>query len=432
MKYSLLKSQKKFLEVPHNLEMDVCVYQGGFGSGKTWAGSLLGLLLALKFPGITGLVGAQTYALVRDTTLLAYFEHLENFGMFEGKDYIFNKSEQKIILKNGSVIMFRHFDEPNRLKSLNLGFVEIEEMSDIPYSTFKMLLGRMRQHIRPEWKSFKYRLFGHTNPEIQKGWVYKTFAQPKHPNFRLIQAPSTENIHLPKAYLENMKNLYDQNYYNINVLGHFGDFGEGNLVVKNFDENNVKNLCYRGDLPLHLSCDFNVDPMCWILAYKDAARVYIIDEIVLENTTTVRACEEFYRRYPMQRGKIIINGDASGDNRSCTSEYTNYILMRRTLSELGYRSVEVAIRTFNPPVKNRINAFNCLVKTQKGLRRLFIDPKCEKLLYNINNLRYREGTSIIDLPPYYKIKQEPESKFLGHPFDAASYLAEYYFPITLA
>ena len=42
MNYTLLKSQKKFLEVPHDLEMDVCVYQGGFGSGKTWAGSLLG------------------------------------------------------------------------------------------------------------------------------------------------------------------------------------------------------------------------------------------------------------------------------------------------------------------------------------------------------------------------------------------------------
>ena len=73
--------KSKILEVPHGLDMDVCVYQGGFGSGKTWAGSLLGVLLALKFPGITGLVGAQTYSLVRDTTLSTYFEHLENFGM---------------------------------------------------------------------------------------------------------------------------------------------------------------------------------------------------------------------------------------------------------------------------------------------------------------------------------------------------------------
>jgi len=429
MKYELLKSQKKFLEVPHGYDMDVCVYQGGFGSGKTWAGSLLGVLLALKFPGIMGLVGAQTYSLVRDTTLSTYFEHLENFGMRDGKDYFFNKSAQKLEFKNGSVILFRHFDEPNKLKSLNLGFVEMEEMSDIPYDTFKMLLGRMRQHISPAWKDFKYRVFGHTNPETRKGWIYRTFVASKRQNFRLIQAPSTENIHLPKAFLENMKNLYDENYYKMNVLGRFDD-STNNLAVKNFDLNNLRKLCYRSDLPLHISCDFNVDPMCWILAYKDAERAYFFDEIILENTTTVQTCEEFARRYGGHRARIIINGDASGDNRSCTSEYTNYLLMKRCFSNLGFRQVDIEIRGFNPPIKNRISAFNCLIKSQNGARRLFIDPKCEKLLYNIENLKYREGSSILDLPGYQKIRSQPETKFLGHPFDAASYLVEYYFPIV--
>lgn len=429
MKYELLKSQKKFLEVPHDLEMDVCVYQGGFGSGKTWAGSLLGVLLALKFPGVTGLVGAQTYSLVRDTTLSSYFEHLENFGMKSGKDYFYNKSDQKLEFQNGSRILFRHFDEPNKLKSLNLGFVEMEEMSDIPYDTFKMLLGRMRQHISPAWKDFKYRVFGHTNPETRKGWIYRTFVASKRPNFRLIQAPSTENIHLPKAFLENMKNLYDENYYKMNVLGRFDD-STNNLAVKNFDLKNLRKLCYRSDLPLHISCDFNVDPMCWILAYKDAERAYFFDEIILENTTTVQTCEEFARRYGGHRARIIINGDASGDNRSCTSEYTNYLLMKRCFSNLGFRQVDIEIRGFNPPIKNRISAFNCLVKSQNGTRRLFIDPKCEKLLYNIENLKYREGSSILDLPGYQKIRSQPETKFLGHPFDAASYLVEYYFPIV--
>ena len=429
MKYELLKSQKKFLEVPHDLEMDVCVYQGGFGSGKTWAGSLLGVLLALKFPGVTGLVGAQTYSLVRDTTLSSYFEHLENFGMKSGKDYFYNKSDQKLEFQNGSRILFRHFDEPNKLKSLNLGFVEMEEMSDIPYDTFKMLLGRMRQHISPAWKGFKYRVFGHTNPETRKGWIYRTFVASKRENFRLIQAPSTENIHLPKAFLENMKNLYDENYYKMNVLGRFDD-STNNLAVKNFDLKNLRKLYYRSDLPLHISCDFNVDPMCWILAYKDAERAYFFDEIILENTTTVQTCEEFARRYGGHRARIIINGDASGDNRSCTSEYTNYLLMKRCFSNLGFRQVDIEIRGFNPPIKNRISAFNCLIKSQNGARRLFIDPKCEKLLYNIENLKYREGSSILDLPGYQKIRSQPETKFLGHPFDAASCLVDYYFPIV--
>lgn len=175
MKYKLLDAQRKFLEIPHTYSLDVAVYQGGYGSGKTFAGALLGILLALKFPGIRGLVGAQTYTLVRDTTLQTYFEHLEQMKFCEGVDYRWTSSEQKLVFHNGSEILFRHFDEPNKLKSLNLGFVEIEEMSDVPYDTFKMLVARMRQKILPQWKNFTYRIFGHTNPEIQKGWIYKTF-----------------------------------------------------------------------------------------------------------------------------------------------------------------------------------------------------------------------------------------------------------------
>jgi hypothetical protein len=58
--YKLLPKQKEFFEIPHDQELDVCLYQGGYGSGKTWCGSLLGILLARKYPGSKGLVGAKS------------------------------------------------------------------------------------------------------------------------------------------------------------------------------------------------------------------------------------------------------------------------------------------------------------------------------------------------------------------------------------
>ena len=61
--YQLLDKQTEFLQVPHNQELDVAIYQGGFGSGKTWAGALLGISLARKYPGCRGLVGAKEYSL---------------------------------------------------------------------------------------------------------------------------------------------------------------------------------------------------------------------------------------------------------------------------------------------------------------------------------------------------------------------------------
>ena len=175
--YNLTENQSLFMEIgEHDSDLDVSLYQGGFGSGKTFAGSLLGILLCLKYAGIRGLVGAQTFALVRDTTLVSYKEHFEFMGLKEGEDWQEYKGDGKIVFSNGYEILFRHLEEPDQLKSLNLGFIEIEEMSDIPYSTFLMLLGRLRQARKPSWgKEFKYRLFGHTNPEERKGWVYICF-----------------------------------------------------------------------------------------------------------------------------------------------------------------------------------------------------------------------------------------------------------------
>lgn len=429
MEYKLLKAQREFLEIPHNQKLDVAVYQGGYGSGKTFSGSLLGILLCHKFPGIRGLVGAQTYTLVRDTTLQTYFEHLDNMGFMEGKDYEWSASQQKMRFKNGSEILFRHFDEPNKLKSLNIGFVEIEEMSDIPYDTFLMLLSRMRQKIKKSWTNFKYRIFGHTNPEMCRGWIYKTFMVNPPENYRLITAPTTENIYLPEGYCEELKKLYDEQYYKIFVLAQNAEYNNG-LVIKDFTEENVKEISYQPEFDLHISCDFNVDPMAWVLAHKTDDKVFYFDEIVLENTTTAKACEEFCRRYPNHKGKIIINGDASGDNRSCTSEYTNYVIIKKMLLKHGY-DVEIKIKPYNPPIKNRVMAFNAKVRSADGEICLYVDKKCEKLLYNIYNLKYKEGTSQIDIPTYQQIKQSKELKFLSHPFDAASYLVDFYWPITL-
>jgi len=429
-KITLLDAQKKFIEIPHDYTLDVAVYQGGFGSGKTFAGSLLGILLCLKYPKITGLVGALTYPLVRDTTLVSYLQHLSSMGFIDKKDYKFYKTEQKLVFKNGSQVLFRHFQEPAKLKSLNLGFVQIEEMSDVNFSVFKMLLGRLRQRIRPQWKDFQYRLFAHTNPQEEKGWIYKTFAQNPPPNYRLIIAPTTQNIYLPQNFCEELKKIYDEKYYKMNVLGEWGDYAAGK-VVKNFNYENIKEIKYNADLPLHISCDFNVDPMCWELAHVNDKNIYFFDEIAQESTTTAFCVDLFAEKYKRHRGPIVINGDASGDNRSCTSEFTNYVIMRNRLLKYGFQKIDIQIKPFNPPIKNRILAFNSQVLAFDGTRHLFVDRKCEKLLYNIENLSYKEGTSRIDVPSHHQIKQNSELKFLSHPFDAASYLVDYYFPPKL-
>lgn len=430
--YKLLDKQKEFVEIPHNNPLDVAIYQGGYGSGKTWCGALLGIMLAKKYAGSRGLVGAKEYELVRKTTLVTYLEHLESLGYREGVHYSYNKVDKIIKFKNGSEILFSAFDDPERFKSLNLHWAEIEEASQIDDASFKQLLGRLRNTYRgKDWKNFRYRLFGHTNPQSDKGWIWRRFVEQKQENYRLILAPTTNNIYLPEHFIKSLKDNFDEEYYKINVLGEFGDYSSG-LVVKGFSDSNLKHLKYVPNLPLHITCDFNVDPMCWVLAYIDKDNVYYFDELVIEKTTTEQCIQELIRRYPKHEAEIIINGDASGDNRTTQSEFTNYAIIRKVLYNHGYdrKQVKFHLRDYNPPILNRISAFNAKVKNSQGENHLFVDERrCKWLLYNLYNLSFKEGTSIVDVPTFSQIKNNRDSKFLEHPFDAASYLTEYYWRI---
>lgn len=420
------------MAIPHDNSLDVAIYQGGYGSGKTWCGSLLGIMLAKKYPGSRGLVGAKEYELVRKTTLVSYLEHLDILGYKKNVHYKYNKVDKIITFKNGSEILFSQLDDPEKFKSLNLHWAEIEEASQVGESTVNQLLGRLRNTYRqPTWKNFKYRLFGHTNPEANKGWIWTKFVEKKADNWRLIQAPTTNNIYLPEHYVQSMREQFDEEYFRINVLGEFGDYNSG-LVVKGFSDANIKTLKYCPDLPLHLTCDFNVDPMCWCLAHKDEENVYFFDEIVIENTSTQQCIDEFIRRYPSHKAEIVVNGDASGDNRSTQSEYTNYVIIKNALSKYGYKDVKFKLRDYNPPILSRIAAFNARVKNSAGKVRLFIDKeKCKYLYKNVLSLKYKEGTTIVDVPTTHQIKNDREKKFLEHPFDAASYLVEYYWRIKV-
>jgi PBSX family phage terminase large subunit len=435
----LWQGQQRFLQVEEDVTLDICIYQGGFGSGKTWIGSLLGLILACKHHGSLGLVLAKTFPMVRDTTLRTYFEHLHAWGFERDRDYLFNKSESKLVFPKwgNSEILFRHLQDPEKIKSINACWIHGEEISQFTEADFNMMVSRCRQVGYP-----RRRIFGTTNPQPNKGWIYQKFVQGNKGkqqigedviHYRRVIAPTTDNKALPESYIENMRSQYDEQYFRINVLGEDGDYTAG-LVCKTWTSANIEDTPYRPELRLYLSCDFNVDPMSWILAHRYNEEVHFIDELCIENTTTVEAAEELFRRYGNHSAGLTITGDASGQNRSTTAITaldTNYTILRNRLSELGFKDVRLDLRAANPPILDRVAAWNAMVCNSEGIVRVKVNPKCKWLIHNCDNLKFIEGTSKIWVPTPHDISKDPKSKFLGHIFDAASYLIERYYPIVL-
>lgn len=425
--FNLLPAQKEFFEIPHDNNLDIALYQGGFGSGKTFAGSLLGITLALRFAGIRGLVGAQTYALVRDTTLKQYIEHLEKMGI----RYEYKISTGTLSFENGSEILFRHLEEANKIKSLNLGFAEIEEMSDVPEATFKMILGRMRQEVKPEWKGFRYRIFGHTNPEKARGWIYDYFVRNKKDNYRRIIAPTTENKNLSPDFLQALRDAYNDDYYAVNVLGQDVDTTLG-LVTKNFNFSRQILEKHEIDpkLPIHVTCDFNHDPMCWYIFQQYDGNVYIIKEIVEQYATTEHCAHILAEGLTnFKECDIILNGDSTGDSK--TTKGADYIIIKNVLVQRGFDKEKINVRILpkNPNIEYRINCWNNMICDSNKEPHIFIVKDCQWLIYNIENLEVEEGGSRPKKISTGKLRSDSKAKYLSHPIDAVTYPICLYYPI---
>lgn len=210
------------------------------------------------------------------------------------------------------------------------------------------------------------------------------------------------------------------------------DENKGNKIVKGFTNDNVRILHYQPDLDLHISCDFNYDPMCWVFMHKDNNKLYCFDELVEEQTSTRICAREVIRRYPNHQGNIILNGDAAGQQHNCMQsnpDLTNFLIIKKELEDYYQKRVKIEIRKANPHKVKRFEAFNNLVRRYDGEVCFYISSNCKWTLYNIYNACYKEGTREVDEPTPNAIKKDPNKKFMIHPLDAVTYPAEYYYSI---
>src|SRR4051812_36402141 len=101
----LLGSQRAFIFAP---EMFSAI-AGGFGSGKTRAGIIKGLILSAMYPGNEGIIGRYRGTDLTDSTMPVFFEVCPPSWIAK-KGY--NKKTQTVTLRNGSKIYFRHIHDP--------------------------------------------------------------------------------------------------------------------------------------------------------------------------------------------------------------------------------------------------------------------------------------------------------------------------------
>jgi len=178
---------------------------------------------------------------------------------------------------------------------------------------------------------------------------------------------------------------------------------------------------YQPALPLELSCDFNVDPMAWVVGQHKNGTAWDLDEIIIPAGATTRmACIEFKRRYPKVHS-LSVYGDASGKARDTRSRQTDYQIIQEELSGhcINFR---MDVPSHNGAVTARVNAVNAKLAPAIGEPTYFIHPRCTHLIKDRSRVSWKPGTREID----------KRNKALTHASDASDYRLVYLYPVVKA
>lgn len=423
-------------------------FVGGLGSGKTF-GLNWWVVFEQYFEQGTGTLGglfANTYQQLDQATLPGLWDAYERLGFRYGEHYVYNERpplfwngySSRFKRHNGIIshrflgqIVTRSLDNPHAIRGIEVGFAAQDEMRDSSRAAFNVVQGRIRC---PRARRHRYR--GSTTPD-GFNWIYEVFAEKPNPRFGLVRGRSYDNFALPAEYLENLAATYDPKTLRQEVEGEFLNVTSG-AVYHQFD----RRVHVRADLvpnpkaEWQVCFDFNRSPMTCVLCQTvrgkpDASgrvseTVHCLDEVRLMESGSTEAAKETLNRLFAHCGgspsHVDIFGDASGGSGSTSSSTTDY---DNIVTEFRTRLPNRFARRWkfsNPPVLDRINAVNAMLRNGRGEVRLFVHPRCEHLIRDFERVTYAPGSSSIN-------KQGEANKMLTHLSDAVGYMIEAVFPV---
>lgn len=130
-----LPHQAEFMRNPARFKMTA----GGYGSGKSAIDIQYILKHLFLIPRSRVCVCARSYPAL-SSTFVVEFEECIPKKLIKSR----NIKDHEYVLTNGSVLMLRSFDDPTKLKSMNITLAIIIEASDVPESGFTMMKSRLR------------------------------------------------------------------------------------------------------------------------------------------------------------------------------------------------------------------------------------------------------------------------------------------------
>ena len=375
-KIELYKTQAEFVQCADRFT----AFIGGIGSGKTYAGCAKAIV-NLARPRTLGMIVAPTYPMLRDATLRTF---LDMAG-----DMVRDMHKTVMIAEmcNGSEVLFRSADDPDRLRGPNLHWAYIDEAALIAPETWEIVIGRLRAdgQAGPCWVT--------TTPK-GRNWLFE-----RQDQMTVFRAKTRDNPYLDREFIASLEAAYTGAFARQELEGEFVSF-EG-LVYEEFE----RSVHVAAGPPNFVRVVAGVDE-----GYTNPAVILVIG---IDSDGRAHVIEEFYRRR-------VLQGDVVARAKSLHDQY-RFEMMLVDPSAAGLiaemRNAHLPVREADNAVHDGIQRVKArLARAGDGRPRLTISPSCVNLLAEIESYVWREGKQ--------GVKDEPE-KINDHAMDALRYAVMY-------
>ena len=408
-KENYLPHQWDFLTKRGNSKARISALVGGFGCGKTK------VLLTKAIYCLTnkvnpmsgksnGLILYPTYSLADEVFVQPFIELLEKCSI----PYDYNIASHKFRTVYGDIKIYVT-NQANKIVGSNYTWAGVDELDIESFKNADIAISKALCRLRGCEDA---ELFITTTPEGYS-FCYDFLVTKASHDKVVVHCKTTDNPYLPKNYIQSLRDNYDKNLLKAYLDGEFCNLQKGK-TYHGFDrERNVRECKYNRSKPIHVGWDFNVLPQCICIIQEspNSPNIQVIDEIALDSdgsgdVLTDRMCKIIKQKYP--NSKYYAYPDATGAARHSSSRYSDIDIIRRN-------NFMVHVRHINPLVINRVNSMN----NNLAKDNMIIDPKCKKLIRDLEQVVNKEGTRDID---------KTTNKELTHLSDALGYYTDYKWP----
>jgi hypothetical protein len=321
-----------------------------------------------------------------------------------------NETSMSILLVNGTKIELKGADNPDSLRGVGIHFLVMDEVQDIdPDAWFKVLRPTLTStggHAlfigTPKSYNFLYDLYVlGQKPENQvtgrwMSWQFPTITSPFIPPEEVESAKADmDEKSFRQEFEASFETMSGRVYYPFDRKVHVGEFK------------------LNPGLPVWVGQDFNIDPMSsCIMQPQENGDVLVVDELSLPGSNTEETVDKLETKFWRSQKNVVIYPDPAGAYRQHARGETDLDIFRqRGFTRLKYHRK-------HPPIADRVNAVNRMLKAADGRIRMLVDHKCARTIESLEQTKYKEGGRDIDKDPG-----------IEHMSDALGYAIEYQYPV---